>query len=92
MARTSKGASTRLNVAALVVAGIAVLAWEALVELSGRRFEYVPAPSAIALALVDLVRSGALLADLAHTLRVLDAQGRPTGTISRDAIDRVLRP
>ena len=70
MARTSKG-GTRFNVGALVVAGTAILAWEALVELSGRRFEYVPAPSAIALALVDLVRSGALLADLSHTLRAV---------------------
>ena len=61
----------RLNVAALVVAGAAILVWEALVELSGRRFEYLPAPSAIALALGDLVRSGALIADLAHTLRAV---------------------
>ena len=61
--------ATGLNVAALAVAAIAVLVWEALVVLSGRRFEYLPAPSAIALALADLARSGPLIADLAHTLR-----------------------
>jgi ABC-type nitrate/sulfonate/bicarbonate transport system permease component len=60
-----------LNVAALVTAAAAVLAWEGVIELTGRQFEYLPAPSAIALALADLLRSGALIGDLLHTLRAV---------------------
>jgi ABC-type nitrate/sulfonate/bicarbonate transport system permease component len=43
--------------------------WEAAVRFHAIEFDYLPAPSAIAAALVDVVRSGELLADTAHTMR-----------------------
>lgn len=60
-----------LNVAALCTAAAALVAWEGLVGLTHGRFEYLPAPTAIAFALADLLRSGALISDLLHTLRAV---------------------
>jgi len=43
--------------------------WEAAVRSGAAAFEYLPAPSAIGVAFLELVRSGELLANTAHTLR-----------------------
>lgn len=51
---------------------LALLAvWEALVRSGAVQFEFLPAPSAIALAGLGLVASGQLLADTLHTVRAV---------------------
>lgn len=63
--------SRRINVVGLaVVAGI-VLLWQVLVVTGVLDFQYLPAPTEVAVALVELVQQGALLEDLVHTLLVV---------------------
>lgn len=45
-----------------------VLLWEILVDAFGAGLAYLPPPSSVALGLADLLRSGALLEETAHTL------------------------
>jgi ABC-type nitrate/sulfonate/bicarbonate transport system permease component len=49
---------------------LAVLVWEGLVRSGILHFEYLPAPSTVLGGFGDLLASGALLADVAHTLGV----------------------
>ena len=58
----------RLNLPGLgVIAGL-VLAWEAAVRSRLLDFEYLPAPSAVAGGLAELVRQGLLGPDILHTV------------------------
>jgi sulfonate transport system permease protein len=54
----------------LSVSVVLILAWEALVRTGVVHFGYLPAPSAILGGFGDLLLSGALARDLAHTLGV----------------------
>ncbi|OBF26676.1 hypothetical protein A5724_30990 [Mycobacterium sp. ACS1612] len=48
----------------------ALAGWQALESMGAIQYEYLPSPRAVATALLDLVRSGELAADVAHTLGV----------------------
>jgi ABC-type nitrate/sulfonate/bicarbonate transport system permease component len=58
-----------INVPGTVTLLAVAAAWEASVRTGLVTFEYLPAPSAIAVAFAEIVRSGELLANTAHTLR-----------------------
>ena len=63
------GWSRRINVPGLATMGVLVGAWEGLVRSGSVDFEFLPAPSGIAAALLSLVSSGDVFPELAHTLR-----------------------
>jgi ABC-type nitrate/sulfonate/bicarbonate transport system permease component len=56
------------NLAGLATAVAIVVAWELVVQLSVNRFESLPPPTQIAVAAVELARSGQLWIDFSHTL------------------------
>lgn len=60
---------TAVNIPGTLTLITVVAAWEAAVRGGLLTFEYLPAPSAIAVAFVDIVRSGELFAATIHTLR-----------------------
>jgi len=55
----------------LVVPLAAVAGWQALKSVGVLDYEYLPAPSEVVAAVVDLGRSGELVDDVAHTLGVV---------------------
>ena len=60
---------TRLNLpGTMVIVAVGVL-WEAAVRSGAVAYEYLPAPSGILVAGYDLLLSGEMLAQTAHTLR-----------------------
>ncbi|MPZ55927.1 MAG: ABC transporter permease subunit [Rhizobiales bacterium] len=59
----------RLNLPGLLTLVIVVLAWELAIRGGSVQYEYLPAPSAIAVGMAELIRSGQLAADTLHTLR-----------------------
>jgi ABC-type nitrate/sulfonate/bicarbonate transport system permease component len=59
----------RINIPGIVTLLVVAAAWEASVRTGLVTFEYLPAPSAIAVAFAGIVRSGELLTNTAHTLR-----------------------
>ena len=59
----------RINIPGIVTLLAIAAAWEASARTGLLTFEYLPAPSAIALAFIGIVRSGELAANTAHTLR-----------------------
>jgi sulfonate transport system permease protein len=61
--------TTAINIPGIATLAAVALAWELAVRTGLVTFEYLPAPSAIAVAFVGIVRSGELLANTAHTLR-----------------------
>jgi len=58
-----------LNIPGTLTLLAVAAAWEASVQSGAVTFEYLPAPSGIIIALVDLVSSGELAANTAHTMR-----------------------
>ena len=61
----------RANVPGTLVIALLLALWEALVGGGAVRFDYLPAPSAIALAGWALLTSGQLPADALHTVRAV---------------------
>jgi ABC-type nitrate/sulfonate/bicarbonate transport system permease component len=59
----------RFNIPGTLTLLAVVAAWEIAVRTGALAFDYLPAPSAIAVAFVDIVRSGELFAATVHTLR-----------------------
>jgi ABC-type nitrate/sulfonate/bicarbonate transport system permease component len=59
----------RLNVPGMLTLVICVLLWEVAIRSGSVQYEYLPAPSAIAAGLAELVRSGQLAVDTLHTLQ-----------------------
>jgi ABC-type nitrate/sulfonate/bicarbonate transport system permease component len=59
----------RLNVPGMLTLIICVLLWEVAIRSGSVQYEYLPAPSAIAAGLAELVRSGQLAVDTLHTLQ-----------------------
>ena len=59
-----------VNLSGLLVPLVAIAGWQMLVSTKLLDYEYLPAPSEVVTALVVLVKSGELVADLAHTLGV----------------------
>jgi sulfonate transport system permease protein len=57
------------NLPGTVTLLVVVAFWEAAVRTGAVTFDYLPAPSAIAVAFVGIVKSGDLFAATAHTLR-----------------------
>ena len=60
--------SSRLNGPGLITFIAAIAIWEAAIRSGLLQFDYLPAPSAIAFGLGELVKEGVLLPDLLHTL------------------------
>jgi sulfonate transport system permease protein len=58
-----------LNWPGLLTIAIVVAAWEIAVRGGAVTFDFLPSPSAIAVAMAGLAASGQLLTDTAHTLR-----------------------
>ena len=56
------------NVPGLVTIAVCALVWELLVRGGAIQYAYFPAPSAIAVGLYELMSSGQLWQDIAHTL------------------------
>lgn len=59
----------RINLPGLLTLVAFIAFWEAAVRSGAVTYEYLPAPSAIAVAFVGVARSGELVAATAHTLR-----------------------
>jgi sulfonate transport system permease protein len=57
-----------VNAPGLTTLALVLLAWEIAVRSGAVAFDYLPAPSAIAAAFVDLIVSGELVVDAAHTV------------------------
>lgn len=60
-----------INVPGLLTIVAILAAWETAVRSGAVVFDYLPPPSAIVVALVQLLASGQLLADTAHTFRAV---------------------
>ena len=60
----------RVNVLGLLTMGMLVGLWEVLIRSGTVEFQFLPAPSAIAGGAEDLLSSGDLIPNVAHTLRV----------------------
>jgi sulfonate transport system permease protein len=58
----------RINIPGIVTLLLVAAVWEASVRMGFVTFEYLPAPSAIAVAFAGIVRSGELFTNTAHTL------------------------
>jgi ABC-type nitrate/sulfonate/bicarbonate transport system permease component len=58
----------RINWPGIAVLVLVAIAWEAVIRLGLLQYEYLPAPSAIALGLGELASEGSLAPDVAHTL------------------------
>lgn len=68
---TRPGVSLRkINLPGILTAALLLGIWEAAVALRGVDYEYLPAPSVIAIAARDLIRSGELAPNVAHTVGV----------------------
>jgi NitT/TauT family transport system permease protein len=63
-------ALARVNVLGLLTMGVLVGLWEVLVRTGTLEFQFLPAPSAIAGGAHELLSSGDLIPNVAHTLRV----------------------
>lgn len=61
----------RINVPGLATLVLCALLWEALVRGGAIRYAYLPAPSAILAGLFELVSTGQLWEDTAHTLQAV---------------------
>ncbi|MGW4332004.1 ABC transporter permease [Rhodococcus koreensis] len=72
---------SRPRVVGLIVPLTAIAVWQLLVSADVLDYEYLPAPREVADALDDLVRSGELADDLAHTLGVALAAAVITLTV-----------
>jgi NitT/TauT family transport system permease protein len=64
------GALKRVNALGLLTMGVLVALWELLVQTGAIEFQFLPAPSAIAGGAQDLVSSGEMFPNVAHTVRV----------------------
>jgi NitT/TauT family transport system permease protein len=64
------GSRHRVNVVGLATMAVLLGLWEVLVRTGVLDFQYLPAPSAVARGARQLLSSGALVTDTAHTLRV----------------------
>jgi ABC-type nitrate/sulfonate/bicarbonate transport system permease component len=64
------GALERVNVLGFLTMGALVGVWELLVRSGVLEFQFLPAPSAIAGGAQDLLASGDLIPNVAHTVRV----------------------
>jgi ABC-type nitrate/sulfonate/bicarbonate transport system permease component len=64
----SRWTAAGINWSGFSVFALVLAAWEAAVRLGLIAFEFLPAPSAILMGVVELVRDGILLHDLLHTL------------------------
>jgi ABC-type nitrate/sulfonate/bicarbonate transport system permease component len=64
------GALKPVNALGLLTMGVLVVLWELLVQTGTIEFQFLPAPSAIAGGAQDLVSSGEMLPNVAHTVRV----------------------
>jgi sulfonate transport system permease protein len=64
-------APAAINIPGVVTSMALVLAWEALIRRGMVQYAYLPAPSAILRGVAELVTSGQLLDDLAHTLQAV---------------------
>ena len=69
MARAT-GPLRRVNVLGLLTMAVFVGVWEVLVRSGTLEFQFLPAPSAIAGGARDLLSSGDLMPNVAHTVRV----------------------
>ncbi|MGV9867719.1 hypothetical protein [Rhodococcus koreensis] len=72
---------SRPRVVGLIVPLTAIAVWQLLVSADVLDYEYLPAPREVADALADLVRTGELADDLAHTLGVALAAAVITLTV-----------
>lgn len=59
----------RFNMPGLLTLLLCLLLWELAIRSGSVQYEYLPAPSAIAVGLMELIRSGQLVTDTLHTLR-----------------------
>ena len=64
------GALKRVNALGFLTMGVLVGVWELLVRSRMLEFQFLPAPSAIAGGAQDLLTSGDLIGNVAHTVRV----------------------
>lgn len=64
------GTLRRVNLLGFLTMGVVIGLWELLVRTGGIDFEFLPAPSAIAGGAQDLLSSGDLMSNVAHTVRV----------------------
>ena len=64
------GTLRRVNLLGSLTMGVVIGLWELLVRTGGIDFEFLPAPSAIAGGAQDLLSSGDLMSNVAHTVRV----------------------
>jgi sulfonate transport system permease protein len=58
---------SRLSLSGLIVPVVLILSWQLLVNTGVLTLDYVPAPTEIVSAFVDVIKSGALWADFEHT-------------------------
>lgn len=68
--RTRTRTRARVNVSGLLVPVATIGAWQLLMDRNVLDYEFLPAPTEVLNALVDLVGSGELAADLRHTVGV----------------------
>src|SRR5215218_8411817 len=62
------GVQLRINGPGLLTVLVCLLAWEVVIRAALVQYDYLPAPSAIAAGLAELVTTGQLAADVGHTL------------------------
>jgi sulfonate transport system permease protein len=62
------GVQLRINGPGLLTVLVCLLAWEVVIRAALVQYDYLPAPTAIAAGLAELVTTGQLAADVGHTL------------------------